>query len=110
MKITPALALVLSLAVGSALAQDAQEHKNRAHTFSLLPGKTLNIQNKSFHRVEIRSEYPVQISAGNCHIEYTVQWLCTFRDPADLFIRDLRHEPIFATPRANAVTVTESAD
>jgi len=73
--------------------------------YSLLPGKTLNLGNRTFHVVEIRSEYPVQLAAGPCHSDYTVQWRCKFQEPADLFIRDLRNPPVFATPRANAITV-----
>lgn len=75
-------------------------------TYSVLPGKTLNIRNRSFHVVEIRSEYEVQIAAGPCHVDSTVQWRCEFDDPADLFIRDLRTPPLVTAPRANSITVS----
>jgi hypothetical protein len=80
--------------------------KNHVKTYSLLPSKTLNIVNKDFRYVEIRSEYPIQIAAGPCHTGYTVQWKCQLDEPMDLFIRDLRKEPIFSTPRANTITLT----
>jgi hypothetical protein len=87
-----------------------QEHRSHTKTYSLLPAQTLNLVNKTSHEVEIRSEYPIQIAAGPCHANYTVQWHCSFNEPADLFIRDLRVPPVFSTPRANAVTVTASED
>lgn len=75
-------------------------------TYSVLPGKSIVIRNKNFHEVEIRSEYPVDVETASCHNEYTVQWVCKFDDPEDLFIRDLRQMPVLGTPRANAIVVS----
>jgi hypothetical protein len=101
-------ALLAALALNTAIAQAPSPQKHSV-TYSLLPGKTLNLSNKYAHEVEIRTEYPVQLAAGPCHSDYTVQWHCTFKDePSDLFIRDLRNPPVFQTPRANTVTITFS--
>jgi hypothetical protein len=101
--VIPALLAALAL---TAFAQDS--NRPRKKTYAVLPGKTVNIRNKVFHTVEIRSEYPVQIAAGDCHNDYTVQWTCKFDDPTDLFIRDLRQWPLLATPRSNTIVVTGS--
>lgn len=68
----------------------------------------MTIENKIFHVIEVRSEYPIQLAAGPCQIEYTVQYTCRLEHPADIFIRDLRQPPVFLTPKANTVTVTAS--
>jgi hypothetical protein len=109
MKILPvSSALLLALAFGSL---DCQEHaRHHSKTYSLLPGATLNIVNKVAHEIDIRSEYPIQIAAGPCHADYTVQWHCSFTEPVDLFIRDLRRPPVFMTPRANTITLVASED
>lgn len=84
----------------------ARPQENHSKTYSVLPGKTLNIENRAYHVVEIRTEYPVQVAAGPCHADSTVQIRCTFDDPSDLFIRDLRVPPVFSQPRANSITIT----
>jgi hypothetical protein len=89
-------------------AQDPSQPESREKTYSVLPGGTLDIRNKTFHVVEIRSEYPVQIAAGSCHAKSTAQWRCKFTDPADLFIRDLRPDSSDPTIRANTIVVTRS--
>jgi hypothetical protein len=92
------------------LSQDEPEPQSQPEvsTYNLLPAQTLNLHNRKWHFVEIRTDYPVQLAAGPCHNDSTVQWRCYFKDdPADLFIRDLRVPPIFTQPRANVVTVTK---
>jgi hypothetical protein len=106
MKAAIALTVLLSTFFTCPAIPQQAATKTWNKTYSLLPGRTLNLKNKAFHRVEIRSEYPVQIAAGECHTDYTVQWTCSFKDPSDLFIRDLRSTPVFSTPRANAITVS----
>lgn len=69
-----------------------------------LSGQAMNFTNRQFRKVEIHSEYPLRILTGQCHQDYTVQFLCE-GDPADLFIVDARLRPIFTTPRANQVTI-----
>ncbi len=102
------LSSLLLAAVFAVPAQTQDQPRAFRKVFSLLPAQTLNLRNRNFHRVEIRSEYPIQIAAGDCQNDYTVQWTCTFDDPADLFIRDRRNPPILLTPRANSITVTMS--
>lgn len=104
--ICAALASLLSLPLAS---QDQPEPQSQPEvsTYNLLPAQTLNLSNRKWHIVEIRADYPVQLAAGPCHNESTVQWRCYFKDPADLFIRDLRVPPIFTQPKANTVTVTK---
>jgi hypothetical protein len=103
------VAAALLLCTPYAAPQDLP-HRHWHKVFSVLPTKTLNIRNKWAHTVEIRSDYPIQIAAGECHTEYTVQFTCTFDDPADLFIRDLRQWPVFAQPRSNSITVDAKED
>lgn len=104
MKKTAVLLAVLAL-IPFAHSQSLDAN-TRQKTFALLPGQTLNITNGIVHHIEIRSEYPIQIAAGACHNDYTVQWVCQIDYPADVFIRDLRQKPIFHQPRANTVTIT----
>jgi len=83
-----------------------QSRKSWTKTYSLLPSDTLNIVNRTATEIDLRTEYPVQLAAGDCHNDYTVQWHCHWDQPTDLFIRDLRAKPIFSTPRANTITIT----
>ena len=77
----------------------------RTKTIALMPGQAFNAPNRQFRKIEIRSEYPLQIMTGPCHQDFTVQFFCESA-PADLFVRDTRHFPLFMTPKANAVTIT----
>jgi hypothetical protein len=105
MKLAIALiALLLCVALPGTTQDNPRTHSK---VYSLLPAETLNLANKEYRDVEIRSEYPVQFLAGpDCHNDYTVQWHCRMNEPNDLFIRDLRTRPVFTTPKANAITVT----
>jgi hypothetical protein len=98
-----ALAIVaLSL---SCVLSLAQAPKSKSKTFSFMPSQTINAPNRTFRKVEIRSDYPLQILVGPCHNDYTVEFFCN-SEPADIFIRDVRHYPVFLTPKANSVTIT----
>lgn len=79
--------------------------RSASKTFALLPTQAVNLPNRHFRDIEIRSEYPLQILTGPCHEVATVEFFCQ-SDPSDIFIRDTRNQPIFATPRANNVTIT----
>jgi hypothetical protein len=85
-----AIVIGISLLGSCALFAGSQENQSRSwsKTYSVLPSQTLNIQNRKFHVAEIRTEYAVQLAAGPCHADSTVQWHCTFDEPSDLFIRD----------------------
>jgi hypothetical protein len=74
-------------------------------TVSVMPSQAFNVPNKKFRKVLVRSEYPVRVYTGECHNDYTVEFLCD-GDPADIFITDTRHRPLILTPRANAVSIT----
>jgi hypothetical protein len=104
------LFILLALFPFIGITQEPSQHRTATKTYSLLPAKTLNIINRVSHEIDIRSEYPVQIAAGPCHADYTVQWHCSLGEPTDLFIRDLRTPPVFSTPRANVITITASQD
>jgi hypothetical protein len=95
--------LSLAFSLVSIKAQDAP--RPAKFTYSVLPSKSVEMQNRQFHIVEIHSEYPIEILAGDCHNDYTVQWTCHFDQPADIFMRDLRMPPVFRTPRANTITI-----
>jgi len=77
----------------------------RTRTFSFMPGQAVNLMNKQFRKVTIRSDYPLRVLSGPCHQDYTVQFFCD-GDPADIFISDTRRMPVFMTPKANSVTIT----
>jgi hypothetical protein len=72
---------------------------------SFLPGQAHNFPNRRFRKVEIRSEYPIRVLTGRCHVDYTVEFFCD-GDPGDIFIADTRKMPVFLTPRANSITVS----
>lgn len=74
--------------------------------YALLPTQTLTVTNSRFRVMEIRSEYPISISYGSCHADYTVDWRCIDTSPHDLFARDIRRMPIFSAPRANSISIT----
>jgi hypothetical protein len=107
MKSTIAALALLSAAL-PLIAQDASDAGTVKKTYSVLPGQVLDVRNKQFHSIEIQSEYPVQIVAGQCRAKSTAQFRCKFDDPADVFIRDLRQETTDPNVRANAITVTKS--
>jgi hypothetical protein len=76
-----------------------------SHTIALMPGQSFNAPNKRFRKLEVRSEYPLEVASGPCHLTYTVEFFCE-SEPADFFIRDTRKIPVFLTPKANNVTIT----
>lgn len=107
MKNLPVLFAASALALAAALIAQEPSGDGHVKTYSVLPAQTLNLTNRDYHWVEVRTEYPVQFLAGpDCHNDSTVQWRCHFDQPADLFIRDLRVPPVFKQPKANTVTVT----
>jgi hypothetical protein len=83
-----------------------EEPQSITKTVALLPGQAANFSNRRFHRIIVRSEYPITMASGPCHNSYTVQWTCSNQEPGDLFIVDTRRPPVFMTPRANSVTIT----
>lgn len=74
-------------------------------TVALMPGQSFNAPRGHFRKIEVRSDYPVEVASGPCHQTFTVDFFCD-SDPADFFVRDTRRTPLFATPKANNVTVT----
>jgi hypothetical protein len=79
--------------------------ETRQAAFAVLPGKAFNLPNRHFRKVIVRADYPIRVYSGNCHNDYTVQWMCE-GEPADIFITDTRAYPVFTAPRANNVTIT----
>lgn len=75
------------------------------HTFSFLPGQYADLPNRRFRKIEVSSQFPIRVVSGNCHRSYTVEFYCD-GPPADIFITDMRRQPLFSSPRANRVTVT----
>lgn len=76
-------------------------------TYSLLPGQTMTIENHDFRKVELQSQFPVQLVVGSCFANYTVMWKCN-SEPTSVYVKDSRKMPLFTTPRANAITITFS--
>lgn len=77
-------------------------------TFALLPGGSMDIQNRQRYTFEVRSQFPVKIISGECQVSYTVDATCE-NDSADLVVIDLRTMPLFSQPESNTVTVDGSA-
>ncbi|HEV2134105.1 MAG TPA: hypothetical protein VGR47_07560 [Terracidiphilus sp.] len=75
-------------------------------SYSLLPGESMNFRNRKYHRIEVRSTFPVRVLTGPCHQEYVVEFSCK-SEPGDVFITDRRSKPLFGTPQANQITITE---
>lgn len=75
-------------------------------SYSMLPGESMNFANKKYHRIEVHSTFPVRVLTGPCHEEYVVQFSCDSA-PGDVFITDRRSKPLFGTPQANQITITE---
>lgn len=75
-------------------------------SYSLLPGESVNFRNRKYHRIEVRSTFPVRVLTGPCHEEYVVQFSCS-SEPGDVFITDRRSKPLFGAPQANQITITE---
>jgi len=82
--------------------------ETRTKTVSFMPGQAVNLPNRKFRKIEVRSEYPLRVLVGPCHSDYTVEFFCE-SEPADIFIVDTRRTPIFLTPRANNVTITATS-
>jgi hypothetical protein len=74
--------------------------------YSLMPGQSMDFRNRKYHRVEVRSTFPIRVLTGPCHEEYVVQFSCDSA-PGDVFITDRRSKPLFGTPQGNQVTITE---
>ena len=78
----------------------------RVVTFALMPEQSMDLPNTKFQRVEIHSQFPLQIMSGHCQQNYGVEFVCADGEPADIFVRDVRVRPIFKTPQGNLVTLT----
>ena len=72
---------------------------------SLLPGQEYTLVNHSYGKIEVHSNYPIRIVNGDCHDDYAVQFNCDGQ-PASVFITDLRHVPLFGSPKANLLSIT----
>ncbi len=81
-------------------------HKPRTVSYALMPGQSVNFSNRKYHRVEISSTFPLRVLTGPCHEEYVVQFSCDSQ-PGDVFVTDRRSKPLFGTPQANQITITE---
>jgi len=77
-------------------------------SYSLLPGQSMNFSNRKFRHVEVRSTFPVRVLTGSCHEENVVQFFCSSSKPGDIFVTDLRGKPLFRTPEANQITISEA--
>ncbi len=84
----------------------SRNSKANVVSYSFLPGQSMNFPNRKYHRVEVRSTFPIRVLTGPCHEEYVVQFTCDSK-PGDVFITDRRSKPLFGTPEANQVTITE---
>lgn len=84
----------------------SRNSKTTVVSYSFLPGQSMNFPNRKYHRVEVRSTFPIRVLTGTCHEEYVVQFTCDSK-PGDVFITDRRSKPLFGAPEANQVTITE---
>jgi hypothetical protein len=88
------------------ITQVMASRKPETVSYSLLPGQSMNFRNRKYHQVEVRSTFPIRVLSGPCHQEYVVQFSCD-SEPGDVFITDRRSKPLFGTPEANQITITE---
>ncbi|MFP5205578.1 MAG: hypothetical protein ACLGSH_09495 [Acidobacteriota bacterium] len=96
----------LSLVPSHRLTPVMAAKKPHVVSYSLLPGQSMNFSNRKYHRIEVRSTFPVRVLTGPCHEEYVVQFSCESK-PGDVFLTDRRSKPLFGTPQANQITITE---
>jgi hypothetical protein len=85
----------------------AQTHlQARGTTYSLLPSESrgIDLQNANVQKIDIQSQFPVEVFVGTCYNAYTIQYSCT-PGSQRLIIHDKRAPAIIRTPQANAVTV-----
>ncbi|HEX8711044.1 MAG TPA: hypothetical protein VF730_04160 [Terracidiphilus sp.] len=66
----------------------------------------MNFRNRKYHRVEVRSTFPIRVLTGPCQKDNVVEFSCV-SEPGDVFITDRRSKPLFGTPQANQITITE---
>lgn len=100
------LVLGLSFAASGSFVLASKKSDSVVQSYSMLPGQSMNFANRKYHRIEVRSTFPVRVLTGPCHEEYVVQFFCDSA-PGDVFITDRRTKPLFGTPEANQVTITE---
>jgi hypothetical protein len=84
----------------------SRRSKTHIVSYSLMPGESMNFSNRKYHRVEVSSTFPIRVLTGPCHQEYVVQFSCEGK-PGDVFVTDRRSKPLFGTPQANQITITE---
>jgi len=101
------VALSIALASSTRASRPVEAKSNAVtQTYSFMPGQSMNFSNKKYHRIEIHSTFPVRILTGSCHEEYVVEFSCV-GEPGDVFVTDRRSKPLFGTPEANQITITE---
>lgn len=101
---------LVSMALGSSVDSRVFASKKSdavVQSYSFMPGQSMNFPNRKFKRIEVRSTFPVRVLTGNCHEEYVVQFFCSSDQPGDIFVTDRRSQPLFRTPQANEITITE---
>lgn len=94
-----------SHAAPSAFYSTPPQSQTSVHTIAFMPGQYLDIANSRFRKVEIHSTFPIRVVSGTCQQNYGVEFFCD-SDPTDIFITDMRPQPIFTTPQGNTVTIT----
>lgn len=100
------LVLGFSFAASGPFVLASKKSDSVVQSYSMLPGQSMKFANRKYHRIEVRSTFPVRVLTGPCHEEYVVQFFCDSA-PGDVFITDRRTKPLFGTPEANQVTITE---
>ena len=101
MKATVLLLALLALAIPA-------RSETKTRTVSFMPSQAVDVPNDRWTKIEIHSEFPLRILTRGCENNYTVEFVCTLKSPADIFVEDMRTRPLVGTPRANQVTFTLS--
>jgi hypothetical protein len=86
-------------------APERPEPRTISKTVAFMPGQYVDLPNRRFRKVEIHSTFPLRVVSGDCHENYSVEFICD-ADPSDIFITDMRRPPIFRAPQGNMVTIT----
>lgn len=101
---------LVTVGLGSRMGSQVSASKKSdavVQSYSFMPGQSMNFPNRKFKRIEVRSTFPVRVLSGSCHEEYVVQFFCSSDKPGDIFVTDRRSQPLFRTPQANEITITQ---
>jgi len=87
-----------------AVTATAAPAKSKHQTIALRPSESLNLPNRTYRKIEVRSTFPVRVVSGNCHSDYTVDLQCE-GIPSEIFITDARTVSTSGSQASNTVDI-----